>query len=195
MVGLAAPLGTVAWTQLWNNYPSNCGTSSDFPCIRWPKTSNNLSVTVKIYLDYSLTLGNVDLRSDIRTFAIPQWNGAPARNPILAETSSYDNGLIWVFRGSLYDPTAWGQTVPSWNSSNRITGANVRFNDLVSWNHTFVYAPYQADSRKVTDHELGHSEGMGHSSAVALMRQGALAHWALQTDDRNGVIAIYGAYP
>jgi hypothetical protein len=40
-------------------------------------------------------------------------------------------------------------------------------------------------------------EGLGHesSSVTSVMRQGALTFYQVQTDDRNGIIAIYGAYP
>lgn len=44
---------------------------------------------------------------------------------------------------------------------------------------------------------MGHAEGLGHvgTSVTAVMRQGAVSWWNPQTDDQNGIIGIYGAYP
>lgn len=69
------------------------------------------------------------------------------------------------------------------------------FNPLVTWNKTFTYDTYVADARKVATHEMGHAEGLGHSGQTAVMKQGAMSLFNPQTDDENGIIKIYGAYP
>lgn len=54
---------------------------------------------------------------------------------------------------------------------------------------------------KVADHETGHAQGLAHVSdaaigtRAAIRRKGALFYSDVQTDDRDGIIDIYGAYP
>jgi hypothetical protein len=76
-----------------------------------------------------------------------------------------------------------------------VTGALLVFSTSVTWNHTLTYDTYIADSRKVATHELGHVEALGHTGFTAIMHQGAEPFYTPQTNDIQGLKAIYGAYP
>lgn len=74
-------------------------------------------------------------------------------------------------------------------SPYRIYGADVLVNTLINWN-------CHGDARKVTTHELGHAEGLGHTGiSPAVMRSGATTYWKPQANDELGLQKIYGAYP
>jgi hypothetical protein len=78
--------------------------------------------------------------------------------------------------------------------------AHVVFNNYpTGWNNTLTWAQYQncdfaADGRKVATHETGHVQGLGHTSTTSVMHQGAEPFYALQSDDKAGLIAIYPGY-
>jgi hypothetical protein len=77
-----------------------------------------------------------------------------------------------------------------------MTYTTMVFRTTVTWNHSFTYGTNVADSRKVSMHEMGHVEALGHTGInPAVMRQGALSYWQPQYNDRIGIVAIYGAYP
>jgi predicted SprT family Zn-dependent metalloprotease len=74
-----------------------------------------------------------------------------------------------------------------------IVSGLVEFNSYVTWNHSYTYACGRADSRKVVTHELGHLQSLGHTNYTAIMHQGAESFWTPQTNDKQGLQAIYGA--
>jgi hypothetical protein len=134
------------------------------------------------------------------------YNDIAARNPHLVQTtdSSIDDYTVTTVNDpGLLAFNDLGIT------TNTIQGASpyhilhsvTKFNRNIIWNRTLNYScsgtVCHGDARKVTNHEFGHMEGLDHeaSPTVAVMRQGALSFYAVQTDDRNGIIAIYGAYP
>lgn len=91
--GLTLVLTSVAvgWTQLRNNYPGSpvsCTDVNPWYCIEWPKTANNLSITVEVYFASSVDLITaVPLRTYLRN-GMAEWNVMPARNPYLKEITS-----------------------------------------------------------------------------------------------------------
>lgn len=183
-----------AWSQLFNNFPGNptsCDNSPSYPCVAWP-TNGSLSVHLVVYLDPSLTSANLDLSTDVRN-SITKWNAICAVNPLLAVGSgvNYDIG---EYRGTIpSDPTAWAST-DVYASGNTIVDAETTFNSTVTWNHSFSYPDStHADSRKVSTHEMGHSEGLGHTSYTAVMHQGAESFWVPQTNDIQGMQHVYGS--
>jgi hypothetical protein len=204
VAGLTAqPL--LAWSQLYNAYPNDPQSCTDPGgyCVRWAKTSGNLSTTHYVYLSANLASGNLDLRPDIRN-AIGYWNGAPARNPYLVETTSLSQSDIDVYRG---DSDSYCGQLNTWactaiyadtaNGSHILYYAGQIYSDQVTWNHSLTYSPgyFVADSRKVTTHEMGHVEALGHTSFTAVMHTGAESFYRPQTNDIQGIQAIYGAYP
>ncbi|WP_371876287.1 matrixin family metalloprotease, partial [Dictyobacter vulcani] len=67
-----------------------------------------------------------------------------------------------------------------------MTGNFTLFNSSneISWNNSLIFSATQADGRKVATHETGHMEGLGHTAHdPAVMRQGGVSYYALQTDD------------
>ena len=204
-----APNVALGWTQMVNEYPdspTSCQNTATYPCIEWP-TSGGLSVNVDVYLDSTLTLVTaVTLKTDMRN-GFPQWNNIAARNPHLQETTSTANDEMFV-RASLNElpRNVYAATTVSYQaaSPHRIVAADMNFNREVSWNHSLDFSSYveegvtyyRADSRKVAVHELGHSEGLGHTGiSPAVMRQGATTYWQAQANDKTGIISVYGAYP
>jgi hypothetical protein len=191
--------GTVAgFTQLENNFPNSPVTCNDttYPCIEWPKTGSNLSVNVDIYLASSLNQ-NIDLRTDMRN-SFDEWNAVAARNPHLQETTSTTSEDVWVWAEPLASGI-WGGTNNSSNVSSpyHIYYSYMVFSSAVTWNRSYAFDATHADARKVTNHENGHLEGLGHtsSSSPAIMHQGATDYYRVKDPDRSGIIDIYGAYP
>lgn len=198
--------GAFAWTQLSNAYPNSpttCTGTPTWPCIRWPKTPSNLSVNVDVYLASSL-VQNIDLRTDVRN-SISEYDAVAARNPHLQEITTLTED-VYVGSYGLADGV-YAATTVYWQASSpyRITYVNMIFSSAMVWNRSLdfhVSNPepgtylYYADARKVANHEMGHAEGLGHTGvSPAIMRTGPTTYYHLQTDDKNGVIAVYGSYP
>jgi matrixin len=193
MLATALAPAVFGWSQLFNNFPNaptSCDNSPSWPCVAWPKNGSQSS-TVIIFNDPNLTSANLNLDTDVRA-SVNQWHLVCAANPILQYGSGV-NAQIYVQRGSLQDPSAWAETVVA-RSGHTIVSATTTFNTLVTWNHTFTYTPgnNHADSRKVGTHELGHAEGLGHTSFTAVMHQHAESFWTPQTNDIQGMQAVYG---
>lgn len=191
-----APVGTIG----------DCLNTQASPCVEWPKTANNLSVTVDEYLSYLLDAEEVNLKVDVRD-SFAQYNPIAARNPHLQETASTTNEEVWVTT-ALMDYNKYARTTVSYQSAApyHILSALVEFNSYIEWNRSLNFTCYvdashrdrcRADARKVANHEQGHVEGLDHvpSGSTAIMVQGGTGFFAIQTDDRNGIISIYGAYP
>jgi hypothetical protein len=188
-----------AWSQIYNAYPFNplsCTDPGGY-CMEWPTTSGGLSVNVDEYLYSSLALANIPLGPDVLA-TFPQWNNIAARNPYLRQTTNLSAAEVQVWLGTTIDPASWAETTPSpyCCTSHVYASATIVFRSSVTWNHTYTYSGNVADSRKVADHEMGHVEALGHTSfATALMHTGPASFWTVQSNDRSGIIAVYGAYP
>jgi hypothetical protein len=185
-----------------NQYPNNPTSCNGVPpnvCVRWPKTANNLSITIDVFLDDLLDNANVNLKADLRD-AMTRWTNQPARNPFLRETQISFYSDVWVLRGAtntFCQGIVWACTQLTVNSgTDMIISADMRFNQSVTWNHTFYYGTYDADSRKVATHEFGHVNGLGHTGfATAVMVSGQASFYNVKPNDLDGLQAIYGAYP
>ena len=212
---LANSSGTVAaWSQLRNNNPNDprsCTNVSPWYCIRWPKTSSNLSTTQYVFLSSSLDrIYGVNMFADVRR-TFERWNDVPARNPHLEEIYSTTLDDIYVRAGS---PSQCGVNdyvyavayVYTAQDVNRISSADICFNADIGWNRDLDFSFRDtpegyiqfADSRKVATHEMGHAEGLGHVSnatSAAIMRQGPTSYFTVQTNDVIGMQEVYGAYP
>ena len=219
---IVLPGSALGWSQLWNNQdepngqgnPGSCTDVVPWECIEWPTTSGGLSVTVEVYLASSLDLITAEpIKTDLRN-AWPQWNNIAARNPHYQETSSTASDEVDVsaifFDGVNQPLYAYAGTRFTISSTNirRITHSKIIFNRRIAWNHSENYTvtdngdgtfTVRADSRKVSVHELGHSEGLGHvrptASFAAIMRQGAVTYTTVQSNDNLGIKEVYGAYP
>lgn len=193
---LIVPQVALGWSQLRNNFPNSptsCDNSASWPCIKWPQGPGGYSITIYAYLDYTLAQANINLQPDVSNSAA-QWTAVPARNPFLYTTGSGTNYDVGVYRGTTVYGTSWAETETITLSSDvhKVVEADVTFNKLVTWNHTFTYDVYKADSRKVATHELGHAEALGHTNYTAVMHQGAESFWTPQTNDVQGMQAVYG---
>lgn len=198
ILGLALALlissTAIGWTQLRNNYPGapqSCGDSATdaYPCIKWPQSSTGYSITVYVYLAPSLTFGNLNLQTDMRN-GMSAWNSQAARNPFYNESGS---GAVSAHRTATSVSTYWAETITYSNSSNVVTSATIKFNELVTWNRSYTWGTFVADARKVATHEIGHSQALGHTGITAVMKQGEVNVSTPQTNDLQGLQAIYGA--
>ncbi len=201
--GLAVLLLTItpssvgAWTQEANKYPSSpqsCDNTPTNVCVRWPKTSNNLSVTVLVLFDTSLSGANLDLAADGRNVVIPDWNGIAARNPHLASCSCQNEG-IFVQRVALAPGTYSNFGGTQTNAVPALfTSGDIKMSTLVTWNHSLSCPDAtHCDDRAAMSHEMGHAEGLGHTGFTQSVMGGLF--YNPQTNDRQGIVAIYGAYP
>lgn len=220
-VALGLPAPVAAWDQLLPPPQTDyvgCQNSNASPCIEWPKTAQNLSINVDVYLASSLGGANIDLRPDIRA-VFPKWNEIDARNPHLQETTSTSNEEVWValamidFDASILAITqlkpscaayggGWSCAAPGY----KIGAAKLYFNAWhVTWNHSYSFGcnatDCWGDSRYTAAHEFGHVEGLGHvhpNASFASVMKGPVStasQWWPAVDDHNGIIGIYGAYP
>jgi hypothetical protein len=207
----AIPASTTAWNQEIPpggvNAIGDCQGTNASPCIRWRKNGSQ-SIVIQAFLDASLDLGYIDLATDAQD-AINAFNGIEALNPLIQVTNDqaideitvevFDYNDYQVFGGTTYSPWPFSST------TNRINHAKITFNTEIVWRRqTGGWCDNDgahichADARKVANHELGHAEGLAHEDGflvTAVMVQGFVGWFALKPDDRDGIIAIYGAAP
>lgn len=129
-----------AWTQLNNNYPDDpvsCDNSAEYRCIRWPKTSNNLSINVDVYPHPSLDSETSVNFDSILEGSVSEWNGAPARNPHYQLGGS--GAPVWVGYGPILPETVYGVTLTYYQATSpyRIVGADVTMSSYIEWNTSF----------------------------------------------------------
>lgn len=191
-----------AWTQSANAFPNDpgtCNNTADYPCTRWRKTSDNLSIDLYVYLDPSLSRENINLVDDMIDSVIPAWNGIAARNPhMIACTYSCGEHMAVYTVTDL--PTGQYGAMEGDRTAGApafFTDVRVRMNVNVTWNRSYVYGPLVADARAALSHEVGHGQGLGHTGiSPAIMRATvASSYWRPQSNDVSGIRAIYGAYP
>jgi hypothetical protein len=134
-----------------------------------------------------------------------QLNGvsfAPVRNSTAANTSG--NGINNVtFADDAYGDAFGAETLAitiSWyrSSTNRYSEGDVVFNRKYSWNsYRGNLRSGTQDFQRVAIHEFGHVLGLGHpdqhgQSVTAIMNSRISNLDTIQTDDINGVRAVYG---
>ncbi len=120
----------------------------------------------------------------------------------LVVTTSLSTSDIDVMRGdsdslcaALYTWACTAIYADTASGSHTLYYAETIFSDQVTWNHSLTYNTFVADSRKVTTHEMGHVEALGHTGFTAVMHTGAESFYKPQSNDIDGIQAIYGAYP
>lgn len=197
LMGFAAP--ALAYTQEGNAYPNAPQTCNDslgqmkYYCVRWPKTSSNLSVTVYVLLDSSLGGEEYDLAADIRNTIVPAWNGIAARNPHLV-TCICPNYDILVQKIALPAGRYGESGMPHTTSlPSLFTSGVTNVATGITWNHSLTCAGTNCDDRAVLSHEFGHEEGLGHTGITQSVMGGV--HYNPQANDKAGIVSIYGAYP
>lgn len=207
---LAAPPAH-AWTHEANNWDANhndfyCGTSSSSPCLYWAQPSNT-SITLHAFFDLSLQNAPGSYNFDVAvTRALNDWNSQVAWNPYIVECEGRTDSITYAMTTLPYG--VWGQTdlgnygTVQYNSTNGFWYAPlnyvfVYFSSAVTWNNSLQFSATMADGRTVSTHETGHALGLGHTGHTpAIMRQGTVTYYSVQTDDLNGLQSIYpGYYP
>ncbi len=159
----------------------------------------------KLFADAART-GNGRVAGPTR--ALNDFNNVPAFNPYVYSCYNSQCGATTPYAiadlgyGN-YGYTDYGYMGSTQYSSGQyyaiMTGNKTMFNSStwISWNNTLTFSATQADGRKVATHETGHFEGLGHTGhSPAVMRQGAVTYYALQSDDINGLESFYtGSIP
>jgi hypothetical protein len=189
----------------------NCGVDSSHPCLYWQEP-NYTSITVGGFFGSSLNLGYYDFAPRV-TAAINDYNAAPAYNPYMNGTCTPScSAAFWgaVMGCLVYGGTNWSGRGPVQYGNlgggygdgyyQFITFSNVYFNSdsRAQWNDSLNWAAdppnctFNADGRKVAHHELGHVQALGHTAIdPAIMRQGPVNYYTLQTNDIQGLQGIY----
>lgn len=138
-----------------------------------------------------------------------EWNQTPAYNPFYREWSDPSNTWeVTVDMARLSDEGVClygvADTLSRTDEPYRIYHSQIHLNSTISWNDDLRFGRIEtidgpicyADARKVMTHEMGHSQGLGHTGVdPAVMRQGRTDYWRPQANDRDGLRAMYGAAP
>jgi hypothetical protein len=188
------------------NAIGDCDNTAQGPCIEWPKTGSNLSWPVDVYLSDKLSGEEVNLKTDVRN-SFAEYNPMPARNPYLQEISVSGSAEL-VATLSLQDFNVYASTVSTIGPSPayHISHTLITFNSAILWNRSLDFHCYvdifgvdhcYSDARKVSNHEMGHAEGLSHQPAGAssVMIQGPLTYYHVGAADVNNIQLIYGTYP
>lgn len=140
------------------------------------------------------------------TRAISDFNNAPAFNPYLTACYNAQCGATTSYSIADLGYAVYGMTPYGFYGSTQyasgqyyaiMTGNYTEFNTSawITWNNSLTFSDTKADGRKVATHETGHFMGLGHTGHnPAVMRQGAVTYYALQTDDINGLASFYTGY-
>lgn len=206
-----------AWTQENNEFDfggtSPCGSSQYEPCLAWAQGYHQ-SITVKVYVDPSMYTQGFDFRPEINA-AISNFNSTPAWNPYYSAcyTSgcgavSYTYGPTELCAGGVTDSSQYrapfqatvnGST--SWYAAFNSVPITIEHDSTLRWNtnmqFNFSCSPGSAtyDASVVVAHEMGHSEGLGHTGhSPTLMMSGETCCRTLQNDDIHGLKYIYPGY-
>lgn len=206
-----------AWTQEVNEFDyggtAACGSSYYEPCLAWAQGYHQ-SITVKVYVDQSMYTQGFDFRPEINA-AISNFNSAPAWNPFYSAcyTSgcgavSYTYGPTPACAGGITDISQYGTPfqatingVSYWYAAFNSVPITIEHDNLVRWNtnmqFNFNCSPGAAtyDAYVVIAHEMGHSEGLGHTGfSPTLMMSGETCCRTLQSNDKGGLYHIYPGY-
>ena len=202
----------LAWSQLFNDFDTGgsgyCGGSTTYPCLFWQE-ANWTSTTLNASIAPSADGDNYSMTTAINR-AFGDFTAAPAYNPYINQCTSGTSCGTVAYYGSLnlgcgvYAGTSFPQLGTIEYSSGIgyyqfATLAQVAFNTApyMSWNNSLDYSydasscTFNADGRKVATHETGHVMGLGHTSYTAVMHQGAEPFYSLQSNDIQGLQAIY----
>jgi predicted Zn-dependent protease len=134
--------------------------------------------------------------------ALSAWNSKMKNMQFSAGSSSgqkaaYDNKNYVFFAASAYGKKMGSNvlaTAYTWSSGGRALDSDIVFNTKWKWNsYRGNLRSGIQDVRRVMIHELGHTLGLGHSSASgAIMRPIVSNQDKLGTDDINGAQKLYG---
>lgn len=134
----------------------------------------------------------MDSWSDNSTF-IFDLNGSQAEDPCGPAGSTPKNGVRFTndVCGDAYGASTLAVTLTSFNASGTIR-TGIVFNNAFNWDVFSGFRSGKTDFRRVAVHELGHALGLDHDAgAVAIMRPSISSIEVPQTDDINGVAALY----
>ncbi len=202
----------MAWSQLFNDFDIGgsgyCGGSMTYPCLFWQE-AHWTSTTLNASIAASADSDNYSMTTAINR-AFGDFNAAPAYNPYIYQCTSGTSCGTVAYYGSLnLGCGVWaGTSFPQLGAIEYTSGigyyqfatlAQVAFNtaSYMSWNNSLNYSydastcTYNADGRKVATHETGHVMSLGHTSYTAVMHQGAEPFFSLQSNDIQGLQAIY----
>ncbi len=135
--------------------------------------------------------------------ALNQWNGLSlfsyssinaAADPCVGPNSTHG----WEFNSHWCGTSFGGSTVAiafgAWNASNELIDVGIVFNTAWPWDVHNGSGP-NVDFRRVATHELGHTLGLDHDNTFAALMNAFYSETieTPQTDDINGLRAIYGS--
>ena len=162
-----------------------------------------------IPLHMRLSLGSSSKWSNAAVDALRAWNDAGARFQF--RWGRYSSGALScgspngqrdvIFSSRHCDGLSWGSVVgiaSSWFRGDQLIDADVVFNINRSWDVYYGGHRGAVDFRRVAMHEFGHVLGLDHPDDHGQVRTAVMnSHVSdvdrLQSDDINGIRAIYGS--